>query len=357
MATNIHDLSVTDASVALYGYKAQAILGTTVATNWTVVSSGTGTAGTWVASGDLITAASKLLVANAWFVLQGKGVVDGGTTYKRQLCWQVDGAGLVRCKVSPRAGFTNVASASATRVPSATDERVLLGGGTDASPTFEALFPTSGAWMQAEFSEADDSFWCMTYPVGGAAANSMLVLGVTPLLYDTSGGLYDKDPAVYYARSGVTAALASSWASEQYGPLGLLAYLSSGGTDDAWVRLPAALRATYDTSAALQPVLPGHLPQSPAFPSGPVYAQDTLRCGRRSELAGTSTGLHESGNLNTCGDKGEEYYLRFSGHLFTVPTLLDSVSPTTGLTVTGSLIGIGNVVLPWTLAESLRDGA
>lgn len=356
MATSIHDVSIVDGTTALWHLKSRSIVGTLTPNNWTIVRSGSGTAGVYAQLGDVISSAAVLSTARAWWVMEGHGVIDSGVTCKRQLCWQTDGAGNVRVKVSPRAGFTG-GTPSANTVPSATDERVWLGGGTDASPTFEALFPTSASWLQGEFSEYSDFFWMMSYPVGGGPANALVILGTTPQLYDTVGGLYDKDPALYYARAGSSSALATSLGSEQYGPLGLLAFLSASGASDAWVRLPAAIRASYDSLGALQAQIPGQLPQSPAFPSGPVYAQETLRCGRRLGVAGTTTGAHESGNLNTCGDKGEEQNVRYSGRLFTVPTILDAVSPSTGLFVTGSLLGIGNIVLPWTLARPIRDGA
>ena len=357
MATAIHDVSVTTVYACLWQLKSVAIVGTTVPTNWTVVSSGTGTGGTWVASGDVISTASVLANDRAWFVLQGHGYMDGGVTYRRQLCFQCDASGSLRVKVSPRAGFVDVSGAGPGIVPAASDQRILLGGGTDASPTFETLFPSSASWLQGQFNEGDDFFYLYTYHVGGGLPTSMLLLGLTPMLYDSTGGLYDKDPAVYYARTGAACALASSWASEQYGPLGLLAFLSAGGTSDAWVRLPASVRESYDTLGAFQGVIPGGLPQSPSFPSSPVYAQETLRFGRRLALAGVTTGAHEAGNLNTCGDKGEERYARYTGRRFAVPTVLDAVSPSTGLTSTGTLVGVGDLVLPWTLGTPIRDGA
>lgn len=354
MTTSIHDVSLTSATVAPWTLKTALVTSTAGVYNWRIVSSGSGSGGVYAQSGDVITSQSVLANAGAWWVAEGHGVADGGTTYRRQVCWQTDGVGGLRAKVSPRGGFTG-GSPSATRTPSATDERQWIGGGTDASPTYDALFPSSGAWLQGQVSETDDFFYLISYPVAGGPCSALLALGTLALQRDGSGNLIDKDPAVYYARAGASAALASSLASEAYGPLGHLAY---GDEDDAaWVRLPAALRCVYDASGpTLQPVIPGGLPQSPSRVDA-AYAADTLRLGRRGALAGTTTGAKEAGNLNTCGDKGEELRLRYSGRLYTVPTVLDSVDPSTGLTVGSALLALGNLVFPWSLGLAVRDGA
>lgn len=354
MAVTIRDVSIVDASTALWSLKSGMISTTSAVMNWRVVRSGTGNAGIYAQMGDVISSASVLLNARAWWVAEGHGVLDGGAIYRRQLCFQVDGTGGLRIKVSARAGFTGT-NATASITPSAADERILHGGGSDASPTFAPLFPTTAAWLQGEFSETNDFFYLVAYPVGGGTATALLVCGVIEPLYDSTGHLYDKDPAWYYARTGSTCALATSLASEQNGPMGLLAYGSQSG--EAWTRLPADIRCCYDSSGTLQIAIPGGLPQSPAFPTSPVYAQETLRLGRRQALAGTSTGANEGGNLNTCGDKGEDVYIRYSGRVFSVPTILDAVEARGGLTSYASLLGIGNIVLPWSNGGSVRDGA
>jgi hypothetical protein len=348
------NVSVTTAATCLWQVKSQSLVGVTLTENWTIVSSATG--GVYAQSGDVIDSESDLLSASTWWVMKGKAVRDGSLTVRQQLCWQTNGSGGVRLKVSPRAGFTG-GSPSATRVPSATDERVLLGGGTDASPTYSsALFPASGAWFQARYSETDDAIWAMAYPVGGGAASALFVLGCLPLVYDGTGNLIDGAPWVYYAASGSNAALAQGWASESAGPMGLLAYgETSGATQlDAWVRLPASQRAVYDSGGTMQQFVPGHLPQSPSFQTGAYYAQDTMRLGRRLDLAG-AVGSMETGNANTCGDKGELCGVRWSGKRFTVPTLLTTTTPY-GSAVS-SAVGIGDLILPWEAGYSLRDGA
>lgn len=111
------------AAVGTYRLKAALI-----ARGWTVPSSSDGT--TYNSSGDQISSgaagANGLGNANAWFRIK----CPVGT---REFVFQRISAAAWRIKYSV-AGFT-AGSPSATRVPSATDEVVIIGGGTDAAPT------------------------------------------------------------------------------------------------------------------------------------------------------------------------------------------------------------------------------
>ena len=351
-ATFSHDVSLTAATTGLYEFKRQSLVSTYGTYNWYVTTSGTGSAGNYAQSGDVVTSASVLANTGAWWVMRGKGYIDGGTTYYQQLCWQTDGAGNVRLKRSARAGFTG-GSPSASRVPSATDERVVWGGGTDASPTYAALWPTSAAWYQARYDEATDSIWALAYPSGGAAPTALFVLFCLSQARDSVGLLVDPDPYAVYVGTGSSCALETRLASEQHGPLGTLAY---GDATEAWVRLPAAVRCVRDVSGNLQPVLPAHLAASP-FYADPTYAQETIRLMRRQEVAGTSTGANEGGDLNVTGDKGEELYVKMSGRNFDIPTVIAGLSQANSLPTGSALLGVGHLVLPWELGLSVRDGA
>lgn len=101
-----------------------------LARGWIVDSSGDGT--TYNASGNIFTTgaagATGLGNANAWFRIRMPG---SGVT--RQFCFQRVSANSWRIKYSV-AGFSG-GSPNATRVPSATDEQVIIGSGTDAAPT------------------------------------------------------------------------------------------------------------------------------------------------------------------------------------------------------------------------------
>lgn len=351
MTAFVHDVPVTGAATALWQLKYGATIGTLAPTNWEVVSSATG--GVYAQSGDVISSESALLSPRAWFVLRGKAVLDGGVAYRQQLCVQTNGAGLVRLKVSPRAGFT--AGATSSRVPSASDERVLLGAGTDADPEFAALFPSAGAWLQGRFSEGSDDLWLMAYPTGGGLPTGLLCVLGLPQVRDGVGALVDSAPWAYYAGTGAACATVAALASEASGPMGLLGHLkTSGGTPiEAWCRLPAASLTVYDADGVPQPAVPGHLPESPSRPSGALYAQAALRLSRRSERAGLA-GPGEAGALNTCGDKGEVLGVRWSGRRFASPTLLATVSA--GGAAASAAVGAGDLILPWECGYALRDG-
>lgn len=165
---------------------------------WTVPRSSDGT--TYNAAGDQITTgnsgAGGMANNNAWFVIQQPGST-------RQWCIQ---RGTVnyqyRIKVSPSGGFTG-GSPSATQVPSATDEVVLLGSGTDAAPTFASLWATTdGGYRQhIVVGGATENYawvtWCL---VTGSST------GAGALMHDAmQANSYvsaDLDPYVYYAVNG-----------------------------------------------------------------------------------------------------------------------------------------------------------
>jgi hypothetical protein len=110
---------------------------------WTIPRSSDGTS--YNASADQISSgasgANGMDNAKAWFV-----ITDPANT--RQFCFQrqtsvgVNTSYLWRVKYSKGAGFTG-GSPAATVTPSATDEQILLGSGTDASPGFAAFFGTT----------------------------------------------------------------------------------------------------------------------------------------------------------------------------------------------------------------------
>ena len=107
-----------------------------VAAGWVVTSSGsTGTG--YSSNSDIITTDVIMAVANAWFAIRDPA---GHRSYTFQrgstnLLWRI------KYSANPNgvAGFTG-GSPSATCTPSATDEQITLGGGTDASPTFSTVF-------------------------------------------------------------------------------------------------------------------------------------------------------------------------------------------------------------------------
>lgn len=336
MAVYLQDFSITSALALWYALKERAKLTTGVAVNWTVRTGSTGSV--YSVAGDPITSLG-VMGAGAWWVQTGHGFTDNGTVYRRELCWQVNGSGLVRGKYSPRAGFTG-GSPSPTQVPSATDERVFIGGGTDASPTYTALWPSSGAWAQARFDEATDATLIFTYPVGGGAVSSVFWLEPTPSVYDGTR-LVDPDPLMLHCATGSTC-MTDDLGSDLTAPRGLL---SMGDGAELWARLPVGFRMNKDSSGTWRRIFPGGLPQDPAYDTA-VYSQESARFGRGSYAAGT-LGAGEAGNANTCGDKGKGTVVRLSGTSFSSPTALDGREAATGSRTTRTLLGLGYVVYPW----------
>lgn len=349
MTQRVENLSVTSAQLAWYNVKAAAIASSlTALSNWTVPTSSNGVV--YAQLGDVITSASSLAV-NSWFVLRGHGIIDSGTIYYRELCFQFNGAGAVRIVYSPRLGFVS-GTPSVTRVPSATDGELLYGGGTDASPTFTALLPSAGSWMQAWFSEVDDAFWVLCYATGGGNPTALFYLDTIPAQYTTVGALVDGDPCVIYANTGASCGLVAGLGAEPTGAMGLLSLTPTAST--LWARLPGSFRAVYDSSAVAQPTIPGGMTTqpSPLFTT-PTYPAEALRYGRRTAQSGV-TQPGEVGNVNTVGDKGEGTYLRYSGVLLSNPQLIYSYDVGSGST-SSTAIGAGAILLPWgvSIAPSL----
>jgi len=103
----------------------------------------------------------------AWFVIQHSSGV--------QWCFQVVSVASItwRVKVSPSAGFTT--SPSATQTPSASDELVIWGAGTDASPTGAQLFPTDGTYRLECEAESTYGGWSVhAFPTGGGATRTVI---------------------------------------------------------------------------------------------------------------------------------------------------------------------------------------
>lgn len=149
------------------------------AVGWTVPESSDGT--TYNSSGDQWTSISAVANANAWIRLRAP---DGSY----ELTIQHDDSSSVdshyRIKYSRGAGFTG-GSPGPVQTPSASDEGVLIGGGTDAAPTHSATLDiTEGDilhvmaedeapyrfWLVAGLENAaPDTFFCSDYATSVAS--------------------------------------------------------------------------------------------------------------------------------------------------------------------------------------------
>lgn len=190
------------AAVGTYRLKAALI-----ARGWTVPSSSDGT--TYNSSGDQISSgaagANGLGNANAWFRIKCPA------TGTREFVFQRVSAAAWRIKYSV-AGFT-AGSPSATRVPSATDEVVIIGGGTDAAPTggtWGSVDATAQKWNVIT-GDASEGY---SFTVHSHAPGTFTMTMALTFDYMEQANASDLDP--YVILSG-TAAFAYSYSGMQTG--------------------------------------------------------------------------------------------------------------------------------------------
>ncbi len=313
---------------AVYGF-VDMLLHPTGAAPWTVPTSGD--ASVYAQSGNVIASAASL-VPGAWLVLRSPAYyVSPSSTTPRYLEYALQrgsAANLWRIKRSVRAGFTG-GSPGPERTPSATDEVVLLGGGTDASPTYAALLPTDATYrLQACGLESAIGFYLLCYPIGGGQPTAIWWLDpiVNPPV-DAGELSFDPDPWVSYLAT-TSACRAVSLGGEAAGPK---AWLKYGAVDAAWVTTPAMLGAVYDASDVLRVAMPAGLPTNPWTGD---YEDAQLRYVRRAALGGT------------CGDKRLGSLARWCGTSLTTGTIL-SGRDASGVVTDAQWIVAGDVLLPW----------
>jgi hypothetical protein len=134
---------------------------------WTVKASSDGT--TYNATGDQITTgaagAGGMANNNAWFRIQSPAGPGG-----REFTFQRGTTNLVwRAKVSHSAGFSTPAGTPASQTPSAADQQIYAGGGTDASPSFLSWLATDNTYKQHIGCDAAAPYdaYCVLMPTGG----------------------------------------------------------------------------------------------------------------------------------------------------------------------------------------------
>jgi hypothetical protein len=188
-----NNLSPTGPDDAIFQLKA--VLKTAL---WTVPASSDGT--TYNAAGDQITTAASgaggMANTSAWFRIRSPAGAGGkeftfqrGTTNNS---WRV--------KYSVTSGFTG-GTPGITQTASATDEAIVMGGGTDASPTYNTnLFGiTSGfRWHCAADGASPYPFFACGYANGGGApgATNMPALIVHDPMTSGTAEANDADPTV-----------------------------------------------------------------------------------------------------------------------------------------------------------------
>lgn len=140
--------------------------------------------------------------ANAWVRLRAPII----GTQNREVTIQRGAADFSwRFKYSATAGF--ITGGSATATPSATDEVVILGTGTDAVPTFNAnWFSTNGTYrFHCIAGGAAESYSFLSFAVTTGTTNNVGGCFMLDVLAAGSYPASDPDPAVCYACTAQTA--------------------------------------------------------------------------------------------------------------------------------------------------------
>lgn len=174
-----------------------------VSAGWTVESSGDGNS-TYNPSGDVIASGATFQNTRAWFRISNP---DG-----REMTFQTtDTNGRnVRWKYSQSAGFIG-GTPDANTTPSATDEVITRGGGTDASPTGATLVgsATSTA-IRTRVAGAETvspyRFWMQSIRTDNTNTYTDFVFGMDFV----PARVEDTDPSVIFSR---TAAFSNVWAT------------------------------------------------------------------------------------------------------------------------------------------------
>ena len=141
--------------------------------------------------------------SGAWIALESPG---GGQSW----CIQADTSGnktLWRVKYAPNT-FTG-GSPAALEVPSASGEVVLIGGGTDAAPTFNQLLDTDGTyrWLVACDDAAPYGWHAMAFLSGGFGSRTLMMFD--PLLANSYAPA-DANPYVVSARYSASVVIGST---------------------------------------------------------------------------------------------------------------------------------------------------
>lgn len=172
---------------------------------WTVKASGDGLS-SFSSSGDIITSggtgAGGFANTAAWFRIQQPGANGREFTFQ-----EAGDATTYSCRIKysggPGTGFTG-GSPSATQTPTASDEQIIFGGGTDASPTYAEFMdvPESNQRFNMIAGDSASNYVFLWWnQVAGGNIRCGMMLDV--LQTGTFPGA-DPDPAVVYINFGST---------------------------------------------------------------------------------------------------------------------------------------------------------
>lgn len=205
---NVNQLPATGA-IALYS-----LFAALIAAGWTKVKDSDGT--TYSSSGSQVTGggsgANGFGNSNAWVVLECP--THNGNI--RSICFQRGTTSLVyRIKYSAAARFTGGAP-SATQVPSATDEVVLTGTGTDGAPGFTTWFNADNGYrthVAAGGATENYTFYLINAQTGSFPGNT----GGAGIVFDTlqNFDVGDVDPTWIYMYGTGVFPFGTNWYASQ----------------------------------------------------------------------------------------------------------------------------------------------
>ncbi len=227
-----------------------------------------------------------------------------------------------RIKFSPT-GFVG-GTPSATQVPSATDEVVLCGGGTDASPSYTQIFSTTDGSYRTNIMCQDAApygFWMACFPNGGGSPNGGMMLD--PVAQANGADTFQY--VVYLSQSNGNAYRMSS---------GALDFTTENGASSPRAYLSTTLSAANFVSVL--PLSTGFFGASTNTMSG--FLGTNVFDSKDTLLA--TPYVRRSALVAPVGHKGFSTFMR----LYSGPRLTgDTVSEST----TRDRIIIGEVALPW----------
>ncbi|HMJ16583.1 MAG TPA: hypothetical protein VK524_34450 [Polyangiaceae bacterium] len=201
------------------------LIATLILAGWTVQSYGDGT--TYTASGTGWSSSILATGLRSWVRVREPGG-------RREWIFQrITGNTTWRVKYSANAKFSGGSPAGNT-TPTATDEQVLLGAGTDASPTGAALLTTDGTYrahIVCDSTAVGNAYpfmlHCSTTTTGAWAIGIVLQDPMIVGSYDST----DVDPVVVSAAGAANLNAASAW--QAYGT-GSQAWATMTSPDVAW---------------------------------------------------------------------------------------------------------------------------
>lgn len=181
---------------------------TLIGATWTKQKDSDGT--TYSASGVQVTSgaagANGLANTNAWGIFKMPGSnksfsIQRGTT---NLLWRI--------VYSPSVGFTS-GTPGATQAASASDGIIMLGGGTEAAPTFAALYQTDGGYRLecAADNAAPFGFWSIAFPTGSSVVNNCTHTFALDAMRAGTTISTDTDPYVTFANTGASGVMGANF--------------------------------------------------------------------------------------------------------------------------------------------------